>query len=647
MIANRLLRLAMIAVGMSSVLLDARAAPCPAQDGLPVVLPNPFDYLPDGNATVPKFNSGATAGTPIDEPPVTSIDKTPVKSVDQTIEPTAKTAPEAAPGASTEPTAEVTTESDAGSSEDVTETVDIAESEMESQLIDEPPVEEFREPTLQNEARELAGKNDVPPANDKRQRLRNKQYRQAYVIDLEGAIFGRFHWYLNQRLDRAQQMGADLVILRLTTPGGDLEKSLQIARRLRDIDWATTVVYIPEEAISGGAIISLGCDFIFMQKGALIGDAGPIRVGWDGQVNHAEEKLVSYLASAVRELAQSKDRPPGLAEAMVDRSVILHAAVEQATGKATVLTEVETQAAGAQQRFVIQHQLPESGQNRFLTVGAERAEELAISEGVFGSEDGMFDEFEIAAIERTQLTWIDNTIYILNRPWLTAILLIVGLVGLYLELVAPGISVAGLVATLCFGIFFWSHALGGTSGWLEVLLFVLGVGCLIVELFVLPGFGIFGLTGLGLVSVSLIMASQDFLLPSTSFEWNQLQTNALIVLGAVLGVLLLFVGQVVLLDSIPGLNRFRLSAPDTSLTEPMDRSFSLASGPLAENREPIAIGLLGQAESDLRPSGKVILSGRLVDVVTEGDFVDVGTTVEVVRVEGNRVVVRKTSPSRP
>jgi len=474
-----------------------------------------------------------------------------------------------------------------------------------------------------------------------------KAYTRAYIIDLEGPIFGRFHWYLNQRLDKAQQSGADLVILRLTTPGGDLEQSLQLARRLRDINWATTVVYIPEEAISGGAILALGCDRILMRQGALIGDAGPIRFGLDGQFQHAEEKVVSFLASAIRELAQAKGRPAGLAEAMVDRSVLLFSAVEKATGKPTVLTRAETQLAGARERYTIGEQLPESGQNRFLTVGAERALELNLCDGVFASEQDMLEQFNVTLVEATQVTWIDKTVYFLNRPWLTAILLIVGLIGLYLELVAPGISVAGLVAMLCFGIFFWSHALGGTSGWLEVLLFVLGVGCLICELFVLPGFGIFGLSGLALVIVSLVMASQDFLLPTTSGEWGQLQTNSLIVLGAVLGVLLLFIGQVVLLDSIPGLNRFRLSAPDASLSEPIGPEFSLAGGAHVAQSEPISIGDQGVADSDLRPSGKVTLSGQLVDVVTEGDFVERGTTVEVLRVVGNRVVVRKTTTGRP
>jgi membrane-bound serine protease (ClpP class) len=468
-----------------------------------------------------------------------------------------------------------------------------------------------------------------------------RAYKRAYVIEVEGAIFGRFHWYLNQRLDHAREIGADLVVVHLTSPGGDMEQSLQLARRLRDVDWATTVAYIPSQAISGGAIIALGCDRIYMKDGALIGDAGPIQMGLDGQFQHAEEKVVSFLASAVRELAKAKGRPPAVAEAMVDRSVVLFSATERETGKPTILTEAETKAEGAQEKYQIGQVVPESGNNRFLTVSAARARDLLLSDGVVADERAMLNQFDVKQVERTSMTWIDKTVYLLNRPWLTVLLLLVGLVGLYFELAAPGISVAGLVALLCFGIFFWSHALGGTSGWLEVLLFMLGVVCLVCEIFVLPGFGVFGLTGLALVALSLIMASQDFIVPTDGQQWAELQYNSVMVLGVILAVVVLGFVQVIMLDSIPGLNRFRLAIPGQDVDVSPDRAFSLAAS-APSSAIQISPGEQGTADSDLRPSGKVMLAGRLVDVVTEGDYVDAGSSVEVIRVEGNRVVVRRT-----
>ncbi len=465
-------------------------------------------------------------------------------------------------------------------------------------------------------------------------------YARALVIEVEGPIFGRFHWYLNNRLDAAQRADVDLVIIQLTSPGGDLEYSLQLARRLRDIDWAKTLVTIPQEAISGGAILSLGADRIVMQSGALIGDAGPIHMGMDGQFRHAEEKVVSYLAGAVRELAAAKGRPAALAEAMVDRSAILVEAVDKTSGRRTVLNEREAQDPTLLEQFEIGDELPESGQNRFLTLGAERARQLQLCEGVVDSQQDLLAKMNIASIESTRLTWVDKTVFVLNRPWLTAVLLIAGLIGLYIELMAPGISVAGLTSVCCFGVFFWSHALGGTSGWLEVLLFVLGILCVLAELFILPGFGVFGFTGLGLVILSLVMASQEFVLPSSAGEWQQLQVNTLMVLGSVLAVIVLFFAQLLILDSVPGLNRFRLAAPDVAPEpKPGVHDHSLLGG--RAQAIHASVGAQGVAESDLRPSGKVLLADQLLDVVTEGDYVDAGSTVEVIATAGNRIVVRR------
>ncbi len=517
---------------------------------------------------------------------------------------------------------------------------------------------EFQPPAILPEATESIEGNkvpevpvDLPPAAANADQVvvakpvdsvLNKEFKRALLIEIDGPIFDRFHWYLNNRLDLAREQQVDLIIIRLTSPGGDLEHSLQLARRLRDIDWATTVAFIPEEAISGGAIISLGCDRIYMQTGALLGDAGPIRMGLNGQFEHAEEKIVSYTAGAIREIAASQDRPTALAEAMVDRSVTVYHATQIATGKPVFLTENESQAADVAEKYVLGEPVPEAGQNRFLTVGAARALELQLCEGVFASEDDLLQQLSIGSLERTKINWVDKTVFTLNRPWLSALLLIAGLIGLYLELAAPGISVAGLASMVCFGVFFWSHFLGGTSGWLEVLLFFIGLMCLAFELFVLPGFGVFGLSGLVLVILSLVMASQDFIVPRDANQWGELRVNLVIVLGSVLGVLVLFFGQILLLDSVPGLNRFRLTAPTTDAVGQADET---TTGLLQANRSVASlmpsVGAQGIAESDLRPSGKVLIDERLLDVITEGDYVEAGSRIEVLSAVGNRIIVRK------
>ncbi len=466
----------------------------------------------------------------------------------------------------------------------------------------------------------------------------DKSFQNAMVIHFDAPIFGAQNAYLNNRLDRAKRAGVDLIVIQLTSPGGLLEESLELSRRLSSIDWATTVAYIPKEAISGGAIIALGCDRIYMHPRALIGDAGPIVLGIDGMFQHAEEKTVSYLTSALREIAEAKGRPGALAEAMADRGLEVYRATDKNTQEEEFVSGKQIAEPAIADRFDIGPRVPEAGDNRFLTVTGSRAVELKLAEGTFNSESDLLATLTIANQTDTRMNWLDSTVFLLNRPWLTGLLLFIALVALYIELAAPGISVAGLTSLACFGVFFWSHALGGTSGWLEVLVFVLGVLCILIELFVIPGTSLFGLSGILLVLLSLIMATQDFLIPNSKLQWEQFQMNSLIVLGSVAVVGFLFVAQLIFLDSLPGLKHFQLRTP--TVESAGLSAIEMPVKPLTELVQP-QVGEQGVAESVLRPSGKVLFGQQLVDVVTEGDYLDPGTAVEVIRREGNRIVVRK------
>jgi membrane-bound serine protease (ClpP class) len=472
------------------------------------------------------------------------------------------------------------------------------------------------------------------PDRDRRE-WQSQEFERPYLIEVNRPIDGLLRWYIKNRLERARALDSDAIIIRLTTPGGDLEDSLAIARLLRDTHWATTIVWIPEEAISGGAIVALGAQFVVMKSTAMMGDAGPIMFGPGGQFIYAEEKIVSYTATAVRELAVASNRPPALAEAMVDRKLKVYEATDLDSGETVFLTELQTKDEKLAAKYEIGAAVPEAGNDRFLTVGAQRAKEMRLCDEVFISEEEMLRAIGGTKPMMTGLDWKDRLVYTLNRPWLTALLLIIGVLGLYFELSAPGLGLPGLIAIFCFGVFFWSHFLGGTAGWLEVLFFVIGVSCLLIEIFVLPGFGVFGITGISLVIVALIMATQDFLVPQSPLQWEQLQRNSLSVLAAFLVLGLLVGVQLLVFDNIPGLRRFQLrpaeqiSASETALT----------ATPVTQ----VALGDVGVSQSDLRPSGKAMIKEQLVDVLTEGDYVERGTTVHVVRIEGNIVTVRRSS----
>jgi membrane-bound serine protease (ClpP class) len=230
---------------------------------------------------------------------------------------------------------------------------------------------------------------------------------------------------------------------------------------------------------------------------------------------------------------------------------------------------------------------------------------------------------------------LELVIRVLNNPFITGALFVIGLIALYIEISAPGISVGGVTAALCFSLFFWSRFLGGTAGWLEVILFFAGVAFLLMEVFVIPGFGVAGLTGLGLMLVSLILASQEFLVPDTPRDRERLAVSLTVITGSgflVLGAIVVLARQ---FGKVPVVNRLVLKAP---VTAGDDSQSTQKDGTL---QYPVSVGDIGIAESPLRPAGKAMFGEAYVDVVADGSFVDSGRPVKVVATRGRSIVVRE------
>ena len=458
-----------------------------------------------------------------------------------------------------------------------------------------------------------------------------RQYRKAVIIPVEGPILRSLERFLYRRLDMAQEMGADLVILEINSPGGLLTESLNIANRLRTTDWATTVSYVPSEALSGAAIASLGCDQIVMHPEARLGDAGPIYFGKDALFRHAPEKLMSDLAVQVRTLAESKNRPPALAEAMVDRNCEVFEARNLKTGESTYLSEHELETRPDAADWEKGKLVFESRKDHFLEVTGKRAAELGLAVATVESREQLNEYYELKddfiVLEHT---WVDTTAYLLNTAFFTGLLLIVGMVGLYVEFSAPGTVVGGMVAAMCFALFFWSRMLGGTAGWLEVTLFITGLGFVAVEIFLLPGLGIAGFAGGILIVVSIVLASQRFIIPQTSYDLDSLLTFMAVMVGSGVGS----VGVAFLLRKyfglIPALSGMILLPP------PADTPSS--AEPEIDWRAAL-VGQHGVCVTSLRPAGKARIGERVVDVSAEGSYILPGNQVRVVSVSGNRVIV--------
>ena len=482
----------------------------------------------------------------------------------------------------------------------------------------------------------VSGQIDIDEVPDARQ-TRPEKVQKVIVIEFEGEITYERERYFNAKFKQAQQVGCDVLIVEINSPGGLKIESLKMARLIRDCKWAYTVVFIKNEAISGGALMSLGCDEIHISPNAKFGDIGEI--GFDAQAfawRLIEPKIESYLSRDARDLAQSKGRPADLAESMVDKDVIVFNKQDE-NGKNDFTT---ARVDGDQQPVAPWEIVPETGAERFLTLSGQRCKQLGIAQYFADSRDEVlasFDGGKNSQLIEFRHTTTDTIVHWLNTPFLTGLLLVGGLIALYFELTAPGIGVGGLISALCATLFFWSRMSGGTSGWLEVILFLAGIIFLVMEIFVIPGTGIAGIGGGLLLLASVILASQDFVVPQTVWDWNRLLVSLLTVVCSCLIFLVAAFFITRSLGSIPVFNRLVLSPDVPAATVDAEKSEEKER---ADTEHPeISVGDCGKSQSQLRPSGRAVFNGRSFDVVSDGSFVEPDTQVKVIRIQGNVVTV--------
>jgi membrane-bound serine protease (ClpP class) len=397
-------------------------------------------------------------------------------------------------------------------------------------------------------------------------------------------------------------------------------------------------------------MVSLGCDQIYMHPSARLGDVGVVAIGPGGEMSNADAKAVAEVVTIMRELANVKGRPPALAEAMVDRRVKVFRVRDKKTQREWFLTEHEISELGEDSDWEVLQPLRET-QDRFLEVTGERAVELQLAQGTVRDLRELKQALGLTADpEVLEATWVDKTVYILNQPWVTGLLFLIGLVAMYIEFNMPGIGAGAAVSVLCFTLFFWSHWAGGTASWLEILMFVLGVAFVAFEIFVIPGFGFAGILGGILILASIFMASQRVVIPETAYDMRLLRNSALSLVLAIVG----FLGVVAVLRKRIGtgqlFSNLVLMPPTAAETGGLQSKAKIPvpvnDAGLAETPPPDSgwIGRRGRATTYLRPAGKVRFGNETVQVVAaDGEFIDAGHEVEVVREIGNVIEVKQVS----
>lgn len=422
----------------------------------------------------------------------------------------------------------------------------------------------------------------------------NEHKPVVFLMPIEGVIDLGLAPFVQRVLEEAAASHAQALILDINTFGGRVDAAVLIRDALLESK-VLTVAFINKRAISAGALISLAAEKIAMADGGTIGAATPVQIGLPGTpAQPVEEKTVSYMRKEFRATAEQRNRPPLLAEAMVDADVEIPDVIEK--GKLLTLTTKEAMA---------------------LQVADFQANDLkAVLESI---------GLPKADIRPVSETWAESLVRFLTHPAVSSLLMTLGIMGILVEIRAPGFGLPGVVGLGSLGLFFWGHTLVRLAGLEELLLVVLGLILVALEIFVIPGFGIAGI--LGIIS---LLGGLGLSLIGSGANWDSI----LSALGQVaLSILLAIVAAFFLLRYFPRLpfgQRLLLKAKLLSKE-------GYASAP---EHDMGWLGKRGTAATDLHPSGIAHLNGDRVDVVSDGEFIDAGQPIEVVRVDGNRIVVR-------
>ncbi len=462
---------------------------------------------------------------------------------------------------------------------------------------------------------------------------------QAAVIEVRDPIDAVNTAFIKRQIERAEAGQVQLIVFVLYGPGGYNYECLDLAQTLAGLkeDHVRTVAFIPRQASAGEAVIALGCDDIYLAPSAKIGEIG---LAIDKLGPNDRENARRILEQGLESLAEAKGRPPALVRSMLDPETEVFQVTHKHKG--TVDYQSEAEIARADGDWIKGPLVPETKRGSLLVVDGVRATELQLAQGTINDLDELRSHLGISAdsvLRPMKKTWVDSVVFLLNRRDVTVLLCFMMMMSWYFEAVT-GTGLFAIGSFLCMALFFWSRVLGGTADTLELMLFLIGVGLLLLEIFVIPGFGVFGVVGILLMLVSVIMASQTFVGALDPERDIMAATKTLTGLGGA-------VAAVVVTGLI--LSRFLPTIPilrDMVLVPPSAENATSQAPRLRPDlvdEHAALIGRTGRAVTMLRPAGKVEIDGRLIEVTSEGGFIAEGSEVEIVHASKQRIVVRSAS----
>jgi len=415
------------------------------------------------------------------------------------------------------------------------------------------------------------------------------QQKTVYVAYIDTEIGLGLAPYISRVISEAEQNNADAIVFKINTFGGRVDAATQIKDAILSSK-ILTIAFINNRAISAGALIALSCNKIVMVPGSSIGAATVV----DETGQKVGEKYQSYMRSEMRSTAEKNGRRTDIAEGMVDERVVVEGLSDSTT---------------------------------LITLTSEEAHQYLIADTVLTSFNELLSAFDLKNAEEVSITsnWAEDVVKFLNNPIISSILIMIGFFGLMAEIKTPGWGVAGTTGLIALTLFFGSSYILQLASILEILLFVIGLVLLLAEIFVIPGFGVAGISGIVLIFASIFLS----LLGSEPFIDMHAISIAIIQLSG--SMLFALVGMFFLVKYLPKSTAFNKLV----LSESEKAEHGFVSYP----SEKDLVGKLGIAFTTLRPGGTAVIDDRRIDVVADSEYIDKDVKIKVLRVEGIKVVV--------
>ena len=424
------------------------------------------------------------------------------------------------------------------------------------------------------------------------------------LIPISGDIDMGLPYYIERGIEISEQDSSKLIIFEIDTFGGRVDA----ATRIKDLILETkirTIAFINRRAISAGALISLSCDQIIMTDGATIGAATAV----DAKGEKASEKVISYMREEMASTAEANGKSREIAEAMVDENIKINFMVT--SSKDTIRSDL----------------IKGFDEGKLITLSTVNAIKLGIADNQLETIDSIIksegiDNYNLIRIKET---WAERLVRFLTNPNVAPLLMSLGMLGLFFEIKSPGFGVPGAIGLLCLGLFFGAHLLVGLADFSELILLMLGLVFILVEIIVIPGFGIFGVLGIFMIIYSLYSMLIG--------EYPTPQDIELAYRSLIITMISTFILSIIIFKLVVRSDFYKSLVPIQS-------QFKKDGYTISKNLDKM-IGQKGITSTDLRPSGKILVESKTYQAMSQGNYLEKDTEIIIINIDENQLVVKK------